>query len=290
MFDPTAPATPNPNAHRYFVLAHNVLAASRFLAQSTLAGVQTIQLSANYLLNFHDFHQGAETLWPILGMASKMLVSQGLHRDGSSFGLTGLELNRRRRVFYEVRLVRFRVARLHLLTRVCAQLITLERMQAFISGRPYTIQAAHFDAQMPDDADGYQRQKWRIGNLIADVVDRAFSVATPSYSTILALDQELRDLAKETPAEWRSGALPVDAFISKPSGIPQLPPTPEAQEQEQDLVFRMRAHTLDQMFSQVLCASLASCPRLTLTTALTSVPSSLPAQARLRPSAAQVPG
>ncbi|GAA5897932.1 hypothetical protein JCM8208_003195 [Rhodotorula glutinis] len=232
VFDPSAPATPNANAHQYFVLAHNTLAASRFLANSTLAGVQTLQLSANFLLNSHDFHQGAETFWPILGMASRMLVTQGLHRDGSSFGLTGVELNRRRRVFYE--------------------LITLERMQAFISGRPYTFQAAHFDTKMPDNADGYQRQKWRIGTLIGSVIDRAFSVATPSYSTILALDQELRELVKETPAEWRSGALPVDAFITKPSGIPQLPPTPEPQEHEHDLVFVMRAHTLDAMFSQVL--------------------------------------
>ncbi|GAA5833260.1 hypothetical protein JCM9279_001470 [Rhodotorula babjevae] len=232
VFDPSAPATPNANAHRYFVLAHNTLAASRFLANSTLAGVQTLQLSANFLLNSHDFHQGAETFWPILGMASRMLVTQGLHRDGSSFGLTGVELNRRRRVFYE--------------------LITLERMQAFISGRPYTLQAAHFDTKMPDDVDGYQRQKWRIGTLIGSVIDRAFSVATPSYSTILALDQELRELVKETPAEWRSGALPADAFVTKPSGIPQLPPTPEPREQEHDLVFVMRAHTLDAMFSQVL--------------------------------------
>ncbi|KPV75000.1 uncharacterized protein RHOBADRAFT_53911 [Rhodotorula graminis WP1] len=232
VFDPSAPATPNANAHQYFVLAHNTLAASRFLANSTLAGVQTLQLSANFLLNSHDFHQGAETFWPILGMASRMLVTQGLHRDGSSFGLTGVELNRRRRVFYE--------------------LITLERMQAFISGRPYTLQAAHFDTQMPADADGYQRQKWRIGTLIGRVIDRAFSVATPSYSTILGLDQELRELVKETPAEWRSGALPADAFVTKPSGIPQLPPTPEPHEHEYDLVFVMRAHTLDAMFSQVL--------------------------------------
>ncbi|GAA5820480.1 hypothetical protein JCM3770_005543 [Rhodotorula araucariae] len=231
LFDPAAPATPNADAHHYFVLAHNTLAASRFLANSTLAGIQTLQLSANFLLNYHDFHQGAETLWPVLGMASRMLVTQGLHRDGVNFGLTGAELNRRRRVFYE--------------------LITLERMQSFISGRPYTLQNAHFDTAMPDDADAYQRQKWNIGLLIGKVIDRAFSVATPSYATILALDQELRELVKETPAEWRSGALPADAFVSKPSGIPQLPPLPD-EPSEHDLVFRMRAHTLDQMFSQVL--------------------------------------
>ncbi|GAA5924666.1 hypothetical protein JCM10213_000410 [Rhodosporidiobolus nylandii] len=231
LFNPAAPPTPNAQAHTYFILSQTVLSAARYLANSTLAAIQTLQLTANYLLNYHDLKEGGESFFPMLGMALRMLVTQGLHRDGSSFGLSGEELNSRRRMFYE--------------------LITLERMQAFISGRPYMISNAHFDTQFPDDADGYQTAKWKLGLLIGKVIDNAFSVATPSYGTILALDQDLRDLVASTPQGVRSGALPETAFVVKPNGIPQLPPPPPAREGE-GLMSRMRAHTLDQMFSQVL--------------------------------------
>lgn len=232
LFDPNAPSTPNADAQHFFTLSHAALAASRFLANSTLAAVQTLQLSANFHLNYHDLREGGETFFPILGMAVRMLATQGLHRDGSNFGLTGAELNRRRRVFYE--------------------LITLERMQAFISGRPHMFRDAHFDTQMPEGAGAFDRAKWQIGILIAKVIDQAFSVATPSYSTIIALDQDVRNLVRDTPPANRSCALPQDSFLVKPQGIPQLPPGPPPEAASCDLISRMRAHTLDQMFGQVL--------------------------------------
>ncbi|GAA5999855.1 hypothetical protein JCM10207_005938 [Rhodosporidiobolus poonsookiae] len=247
LFDPLQPATPNQHAHHFFLLSQAVLSASRFLSNSTLPAIQTLQLSANFLLNSHDFQEGGETLWPLLGVGMKMLAAQGLHRDGESFGLSGAELNRRRRVFYE--------------------LITLERFQAFISGRPYTFSNAHFDTRMPEDADAYQTAKWKIGLLIGKVIDKAFSVATPSYGTILSLDADLRALVASTPNEVHSGALPPDALVVKPAGIPQIPPTPAppawvgseqewkgevSRECEDELVWRQRQHTMDQMFTQVL--------------------------------------
>ncbi|GAA5967730.1 hypothetical protein JCM11641_005747 [Rhodosporidiobolus odoratus] len=230
VFDPSAPSTPNPTAHTYFTLSQTVLSASRFLANSTLAAIQTLQLSANYLLNYHDLREGGESFFPVLGMAMRMLVVQGLQRDGESFGLAGEELNRRRRVFWE--------------------LVTLERMQAFISGRPYTLSNAHFDTKMPEDADAYQTAKWKLGLLIGKVIDGAFSVATPSYKTILDLDQDLRNLVQSFPPAIRSGALPQDALIGKPTSIPQLPLPPN--QPEKGLVTRMREYTLDAMSSQVL--------------------------------------
>lgn len=51
LMDPRAPSTPNVNAHHYFTLAMTTLSASRFLSHNTIAGVQCIQLAANYLLN-----------------------------------------------------------------------------------------------------------------------------------------------------------------------------------------------------------------------------------------------
>ncbi|GAA5887930.1 hypothetical protein JCM6882_000806 [Rhodosporidiobolus microsporus] len=232
LFDPDVPSTPNSTAHHYFILSQTVLSASRFLANSTLAAIQTLQLSANFLLNNHDLREGGESFFPVLGMAMRMLVATGAHRDGESFGLSGDELNRRRRVFFE--------------------LLTLERMQAFISGRPYSLSNAHCDTKMPDGASPYDVAKWRLGLFIGKVIDKAFSIEAPSYAAILSLDQDLRNLAKETPDEVHSGALPARAFVDKPSGIPQLPPSPSQKDTDKDLIYRMRQHTADQMFSQVL--------------------------------------
>lgn len=80
LFSPSLPATPNPLAHRYFTLSFTTLSASRFLCNSTLAVIQTLQLSANYLLNQHELRECGESFFPILGMALRALVSTGLHR------------------------------------------------------------------------------------------------------------------------------------------------------------------------------------------------------------------
>ncbi|GAA5870765.1 hypothetical protein JCM3774_001672 [Rhodotorula dairenensis] len=232
VFDPDSPATPNPDARHYFVLCQTTLAASRFLANNDLAASQTLQLLANYFLNYHDLREGGETYFPILGMALRMLVTQGLHRDPTNFGLDGAELNRRRRVFWE--------------------LLTLERMQAFISGRPYMVSDRHFDTQFPTDADTFQIAKWKIGLVIGTIIDEAFAIAPPSYGSILKLDQRVRDLVKETSSDYRSGALPPDAFVSKVQNLPRLPDSPDPALESKDIIHRLRAHTLDQMFSQVL--------------------------------------
>lgn len=146
LMDPRAPSTPNANAAQYFQLTLATLSASRYLSHNTLCGVQTLQLCANYLLNTHDLQEGGETLWPLLGQGIKQLVSMGLHRDGSKWGLEETELRRRRTVFYEF--------------------ITLERMQSFVSGRPYMMAPNHFDTEMPPDAEPYNIGKWTLGNFI----------------------------------------------------------------------------------------------------------------------------
>lgn len=232
VFDPEAPATPNASAHEYSVLCQATLGASRFLANNDLAASKALQLLANYYLNAHDLREGGETYYPILGMALRLLVTQGLHRDPTKFGLTDeVEINRRRRVFWE--------------------LIGLERMQAFISGRPYMLSDRHYDTLYPSDASTYDRAKWNIGRLIGVIIDEAFAISAPSYGAILRLDQRVRDLVKETPDDYRSGALPVGAFTARLQTLPRLPDGPDEALDAKDKIHRLRAHTLDQVRSYV---------------------------------------
>ncbi|GAA5939390.1 uncharacterized protein JCM15063_004508 [Sporobolomyces koalae] len=230
LFDPQKPATFNEEAQRYFLRSQNILAAAKALSNNTLATSQAVQLAGSYLLCQHDLKEGGETFYPMLGIASRFLVTQALHRDGTLFGLSGEELNRRRRIFWE--------------------LITIERMQAFIAGRPYMLQNSQFDTQMPENAPPFDVCKWQLGVFIARVIDLAFSIKSPSYSTILKLDEELRSLVRQSPASVRSGVLPPDAFVVKPRSIAQLP-VPR-QQTGATLIERLQQHTMDQMYSQVL--------------------------------------
>ncbi|KAK4702072.1 hypothetical protein P7C70_g4153, partial [Phenoliferia sp. Uapishka_3] len=252
LFDPDQPSTPNERAAHYFVVCQNVLTCSRFLSNNTIAGAQTLQLMANYLFCQHNLQEGGESFFPILGAALRMLQTMGLHRDGTKWGLTGPELDRRRLVFYE--------------------LMTLERMQAFICGRPYLMNPNHFDTQMPSNAPPYQIWKWKLGIFLGRVIDEGFSVklATVSlhilspppyisswrtslqqYGTIQMLDEELRGIFAASPKTLRSGALPETAFIIKPAGAPSLPPSPHPDTNAEELKQKQRQHTLDMVFAQI---------------------------------------
>ncbi|GAA6024586.1 hypothetical protein JCM11491_000290 [Sporobolomyces phaffii] len=230
LFDPEKPSTFNEEAQRYFLRSQNVLAAAKALSHNTLATSQTLQLCGSFLLCQHDLQEGGETFFPLLGIASRLLVTQALHRDGALFGLSGTELNRRRRVFWE--------------------LTTIERMQAFISGRPYMLQDRQFDTKYPENANDFDIAKWQLGTFIGTVIDSAFSISSPTYSTILKLDAGLRKLVRESPRSLRSGVLPEDAFLEKPQFVPQLPPTPLPS--DSTLIEKLQQHTMDQMYSQVL--------------------------------------
>ncbi|SCV72214.1 BQ2448_4908 [Microbotryum intermedium] len=236
LMDQRVPSTPNALAHHYFQLSQSTLSASKFLSNNTLAGVQTLQLTASFLLNTHDLQEGGETFFPLLGMALRMLVAMGLHRDGSQWGMAGTELDKRRWVIPVWTSMTF------------YELITLERMQAFISGRPYMMSPNHFDTKFPSSAEPYHVDKWRTGNFIARVIDECFSVVSPAYSAVLALDQELRKMFEESPKDLRSGALPTDAFVVRPTEPPELP-DPVAS--SAPLKTRMRQHTLDMIYSQI---------------------------------------
>ncbi|KAL8290374.1 hypothetical protein RQP46_002632 [Phenoliferia psychrophenolica] len=231
LFDPSVPSTPNATAAHYFVVCQNALTCSRFLSNNTMAGAQTLQLMANYLFCQHNLQEGGESFFPILGAALRMLQTMGLHRDGTKWGLSGPELDRRRLVFYE--------------------LMTLERMQAFISGRPYLMNPNHFDTQMPSNAEPYQIWKWKLGIFLGRVIDEGFSIKIPTYGTIQMLDQELRDIFAASPKSLRCGALPDSAFIVRPTGAPSLQPTPPNEPNLGDLKQKQRQHTLEMVFAQI---------------------------------------
>lgn len=180
LFDPTVPAL-HPDARKWYDLAETCLKSTDYLTNPSLATVQTIHLLGIYILNSRI--DGAETYWPVLGTAMRLCQSMGLHRDGSNWGLASSELESRRRTFHE--------------------LLSSDRLQSLVLGRPYAISDKHYDTLIPKscldkpehpielNAD-FSVAKWRFSSYIGRVVDDAFSVKPPSLAVVNRLDDELR--------------------------------------------------------------------------------------------------
>jgi hypothetical protein len=83
------------------------------LEHASPATVQALHLCGTYTLNDKS-GDGAEKFWPLLGVAVKIAqsvnpticvnadVKLGLHRDGTSFGLSPYEVAERRIIYWEI--------------------------------------------------------------------------------------------------------------------------------------------------------------------------------------------
>ncbi|GAA6017563.1 hypothetical protein JCM10207_001208 [Rhodosporidiobolus poonsookiae] len=229
-FDPAVPAAANAAASRYYSLGQAALAASRFLSHSTLAGVQALHLCVNLHFSRHKVQDGGESFFPLLGMAVKMGQTMGLHRDPQLWGLDEKETQRRRLAFWE--------------------LFTLDHLQAFVSGRPYSIHHEHFDTAMPASANEVQKEKWRLCLFSGEIFDGVFSVRPPTQAVIHSLDERLRKLFEESHPDSRCPAMPPSAF-SSPGTVP--PPTSLATVEQAGSLHRALAqHSLALLYSVFL--------------------------------------
>ncbi|KAH9810851.1 fungal-specific transcription factor domain-containing protein [Melampsora americana] len=197
LFDPGVQAL-NPEARQWHEACETCLMSTDFLTNPTLSAIQSLHMMGIYLLNTRI--DAAETFWPILGIAMRLCQSMGLHRDGSNWGLESSELDQRRRTFHEI--------------------LSLDRLQSLVLGRPYAISEKHYDTHVPEpeeilnDEQGnvsplsFWVYKWRFSTYIGRVVDDVFSVATPSLTVINRLDQEIRKFDGDLPASIRFTAIP----------------------------------------------------------------------------------
>ncbi|KAF9266669.1 hypothetical protein L218DRAFT_996246 [Marasmius fiardii PR-910] len=178
----------------------------------TIQGIQALQLMATYQLSVKA-EVGAEAAWQILGIVCRSLQAQGLHRDGSRWGLPLKELEERRRVFWET--------------------YTFDRLQSFMLGRPYSLIDAHHDCEMPttsntplpSDVDNsntfshtrFHHHKFRWAILIGRIVDVAFSARQLTYDVIKQVDRDINDYYFSLPTWIRCPAVtrPVEESVWK---------------------------------------------------------------------------
>ncbi|CAK7222132.1 hypothetical protein SCUCBS95973_004737 [Sporothrix curviconia] len=90
-------APDDPASMAYYRLSQQCLVAGKFLVNNSLTTVQALSLMAKYTA----YVGMPDMSWQIRGMAMRIILAMGLHRDGESWGLSSKDLNNRRRTFWE---------------------------------------------------------------------------------------------------------------------------------------------------------------------------------------------
>ncbi|THH32375.1 hypothetical protein EUX98_g1822 [Antrodiella citrinella] len=190
----------NIDAEKYHQLARAALFQSPIFEEPTLNAVQALYLMAFYLFLVERHGTGVGSRWAFMGLAVKLGVSMGLHRDAGRWNVDFGEIQRRREAFWEI--------------------YSYDLLQSYTLGRPPSFTLAHIDCKKPHiedpcNEDTFHWWKHRFtSECMNTVYDQAFGAKTPTYSTVLQLDRKLRafpvpqllQIAGFGSTESRSGA------------------------------------------------------------------------------------
>ncbi|CDO73245.1 hypothetical protein BN946_scf185008.g7 [Trametes cinnabarina] len=180
LMDTSRPAY-NVEAEKYHHLARAALFQSPIFEEPTLTAVQSLYLMAFYLFLSERHGSGVGSRWAFMGLAVKLGVSMGLHRDAGKWHISNDEVQRRREAFWE--------------------LYSYDLLQSFTLGRPPSFTLAHIDCKKPytEDPANEETFHWWKHRFTSEcmnlVYDQAFGAKTPTYSTVLQLDRKLRGFA-----------------------------------------------------------------------------------------------
>lgn len=226
-------------AIKWFEAAQTAFATTSPLSSNSVLGVQVLHLTAIHVLQTQQVN-GADIAWPLLGMASRMTQTSGMHIDGEAWNLDPEQLNERRRQFWEV---------------YCH-----DTFQAVCFGRPGNLSAHEYSCKFPTEEDsdsldygdgeslqardeslirnppgtaGYSTLLYRLSRIVRRILSEAFSVRAPRYDVVLAFDIELRKFDDQIPYFIRcrpSCAMPsivplatVNATKTRVSSTPTIP-------------------------------------------------------------------
>ncbi|TFY55189.1 hypothetical protein EVJ58_g8404 [Rhodofomes roseus] len=168
----------NAEAEKYHQLARAALFQSPVFEEPTLSAVQALYLMAFYLFLCERHGTGVGTRWAFMGLAVKLSVSMGLHRDAGRWNLELTDIQRRRETFWEV--------------------YSYDLLQSYTLGRPPSFSLAHIDCKKPQAEDPNNEQTfhwWKhkfTSECMNSIYDQAFGAKVPTYSTVTQLDRRLR--------------------------------------------------------------------------------------------------
>ncbi|OBZ66412.1 GTP-binding protein Rho3 [Grifola frondosa] len=124
---------------------------------------------------------GVGSRWAFMGLAVKLGISMGLHRDAGRWKVEPAEIQRRRECFWE--------------------LYSYDLLQSFTLGRPPSFSLTHVDCKKPftEDPNNEETFHWWKHKFTSEcmnqVYDQAFGAKTPTNSVVQQLDRRLRGFA-----------------------------------------------------------------------------------------------
>jgi proline utilization trans-activator len=184
------------------------LVRDRFEQLAFSSSLENIQ--ALLLIQLYEHNSGERnTAWVFLGLASRMAVSLGMHREGVNHSYNAIEVHTRRVVWWT--------------------LYMFERTLSFILGRPATIDAKDVNVQLPDEhAHGGQEVLPGLQVSVLGLIDistrmkRLVTTASDKYTdeeALLAYAVHTQQILQELDA-WKA-RLPPQLSPESQSILPQ---------------------------------------------------------------------
>lgn len=193
------------NYHR---LSQTCLAQGNFLVHNSLTTVQTLSLMAK----FTTYVGMRDIAWQIRGMANRIMLAMGLHRDGQSWDLSTKELNNRRRTFWES--------------------YSTDVLISTNWDRPAGLSADTFDTLFPDDyheGSGFEKQRCRLAILAQEALQEGVKIR-PNYNRMKEIYHSILRVEAETPFHLRCRAA-LSVMVSRYSTLAEVeadtPPPPK---------------------------------------------------------------
>ncbi|KAH9933330.1 fungal-specific transcription factor domain-containing protein [Fomitopsis serialis] len=195
-------------AARYYQLGRAALSLDSILEHQTIPAIQALILMCHFM--FLSNIDGPR--WVVMGLATKLALTLGLHRDGNKWNLDPDEAFRRRSLFYE--------------------LLTYDSWQSITFGRPPSLSMAFIDCQLPQGvmskSDGGEPEmsfaawKHRFAAQCQSVVnEQVFGARLPSHRQLMELDTKIREFY-----------LPPSLRVRGFGGLKYEPPTVPTYEQD----------------------------------------------------------
>ncbi|BEJ11880.1 hypothetical protein CspHIS471_0203400 [Cutaneotrichosporon sp. HIS471] len=202
-----AAAAPGFQAVDYHQTAYSCLVAGNFYTETTLSSLVCLHLLGSFLINSDD-KRLPDGIFPIIGLAVRLAVIAGYHRDAAPTHLSPSEIDWRRRVWHE--------------------LLALERVHCLTALLPGSISTKHYDTPYPSDAhrEGYFWWKWNLGRHMARVFDYWTQTETPDYTAVQDIDAGLRRFLHSLPPHLRCSTFPIGAFPLSRPGAPAVVVSP----------------------------------------------------------------
>ncbi|KAK2463713.1 hypothetical protein APHAL10511_004464 [Amanita phalloides] len=180
-------------ARQYQALARAAISFDSLTQEVTCATVQAFFLMLRFAYN--SDRRTNEERWLLTGLTARLSQVIGLQRDSEGWNLDPEEVQRRRRLFWE--------------------LFTWDSWTAIVNGRPPALSIQYADCRFPEDLDpsmkpngeselGWHAWKFRYAMAcLAATVQYIFSTRAPPYVALLELDKMIRRFA--VPAHLHSG-------------------------------------------------------------------------------------